>query len=75
MFIEIYNKLAAQGPLSEEKIFDTAMELLQEKIEAQRDERLAITENQEPVPSLTDRFASAAETAKQTVDIKDIFKE
>jgi len=74
MFIEIYNKLAAQGALSEEKIFDTALELLEDKLQSEKDEQTAVEKEEQNVPSLTQQFSTATET-KQTVDIKDIFKE
>lgn len=64
MFIEIYNKLKGQGALSEDKIFETSLELLQEKIQQFRAERLEASgesgkADQMGVQSLSERFSMA----------------
>lgn len=77
MFIEIYRKLEAQGPLSDEKIFDTALEMLQEKIGKEKDERSQAVQRDD-VRSLTERFSTATTVvpdAKENVNLKDIFKD
>uniref|UniRef100_A0A336LMB5 Small ribosomal subunit protein mS23 n=1 Tax=Culicoides sonorensis TaxID=179676 RepID=A0A336LMB5_CULSO len=87
MFIETYNHLKKQGALSEDKIFETSLELLQEKLQQQRQERLeSVAESnqefQNEIPSLSTRFSMAAsqdsatiDNNKTNIDVKDIFKE
>lgn len=73
MFIEIYQKLAAQGPLSDDKIFDTALELLQEKLQKEKDERVTVREE----VKLVDNWKASKITPEkgENVDLKDIFKD
>lgn len=85
MFIETYNKFKNQGALSEDKIFETAVELLQQH----RSERLETVgeqnkEDQINVQSLSERFSMAAAQDKPeqqhqekgaSIDVKDIFKD
>lgn len=84
LFIETFNKLNKQGALSEDKIFETSLELFQQ----QRAERLeAVSEAytaDRSVQSLSERFSMATaqdnpdQQKKETgtsIDVKDIFKE
>lgn len=83
MFIEIYNKLKNQGALSEDKIFETSLELLQEKLEqyrAERTEAIPDSEKSVDLQSLSERFSMATGTPHEpdqgkSIDVKDIFKE
>lgn len=72
LFIEIYNKLQAQGALSDEQIFETANDLLQQEVEEQ------YNKNKEAGQSLglLSSFSEASQgTGKgSTVKLDDIFK-
>lgn len=66
IFIEIYKKIAAQGALSEEKIFETSCEMFQE----QRDTKQNNDESNPPsAPGLVSNFSEA-----QKVKVSDLFK-
>lgn len=82
MFIEIYNKLKNQGALSEDKIFEASLELLQEKLQQFRAERIEAGDNKaDHIQSLSERFSIATDAQDQqqdkgsSIDVKDIFKE
>lgn len=73
-FIEIYNKLQAQGALSDDKIFETSKDLLQQELEEK------YNKNKETGHSmgLLSSFEEANETQGQgkgsSVKLDDIFK-
>ena len=73
-FIEIYDNLKEQGPLDEERIIETAKEILQERIKT----RLT-SSKQEPDPmmysDLVRKFTEAKNSQTDPVNIKDIFKD
>jgi Mitochondrial ribosomal protein S23 len=74
-FIDIYKKMQAQGPLSEEKTFETSMELLQEKLAELKVEREA---NWNKDPELVANFKDASDRSKTppvNVNVRDIFKD
>lgn len=89
MFIEIYNKLAAQGPLSDDKIFETAVEMLNENLNQLRLERTSgideiKSEDMTGTQTLSQSFAFASDkkgnktnqdTAGTSIDVKDLFKD
>uniref|UniRef100_A0A182QUL5 Small ribosomal subunit protein mS23 n=1 Tax=Anopheles farauti TaxID=69004 RepID=A0A182QUL5_9DIPT len=71
-FIEIYKNLSSQGALDEEKVYDTAMDLLEDKMRQQRTEKKtseSIVTEQQPKSSFT-----PADSGK-TVQLQDIFKD
>lgn len=73
-FIAIYNKLETQGALSEEKVFDTAKELLQSEFESQRliDRETYFNNASSKTttnPGLVTNFSDA-----QKLNIRNIFK-
>ncbi|XP_055911780.1 probable 28S ribosomal protein S23, mitochondrial [Eupeodes corollae] len=79
-FIAIYNNLKSQGALDDEKILETAKELLEEKL-ATRRSTAETTEGEKEASvgaGLTDSFADAKRVKDTTpgapVDIQDLFK-
>ncbi|XP_055616244.1 probable 28S ribosomal protein S23, mitochondrial [Toxorhynchites rutilus septentrionalis] len=67
-FIGIYQKLEAQGALDQERVFETAQELLEEKLKDLKHETITTTSVAAPVHSQT--------TGKEkTVELQDIFKD
>ncbi|XP_055843940.1 probable 28S ribosomal protein S23, mitochondrial [Episyrphus balteatus] len=82
-FIAIYNNLKSQGALDEEKILETAKQLLDEKLASRRASNTTESEvEKEPSvgAGLTDSFSDAKRAKESasptaTVDIKDLFKE
>ncbi|CAD7090638.1 unnamed protein product [Hermetia illucens] len=72
-FIGIYNNLKGQGALDDEKIFETAQEMLKEEIQKRASSGQPGEEEYRESPGLVSSFSEAKNTA--TVNIKDIFKE
>ncbi|XP_038104412.1 probable 28S ribosomal protein S23, mitochondrial [Culex quinquefasciatus] len=66
-FIEIHQKLAGQGALDSERVFETAQELLEQKLGELRQEKSAAI-NILPAPQ-------QPEAKGKTVQLQDIFKE
>lgn len=70
-FIDIYNKLAAQGALNDDAIFETAFDMMKDKFEQDR------TTRSESVNLVADFKVAATQQQKPqtpSVDISDIFK-
>ena len=70
MFIDIYKNLKQQGALSDEKIFEVAEEMLQDKLGEMK--VLREIEKTKP-PSLSASFAEAKNA--KPINIKDIFRD
>lgn len=73
-FIEIYQKLEAQGALSEDAISETAQDMLKSQLEENRSKMA--TENQENINLVAD-FKEASSGEVKTgpgVNLSDIFK-
>ncbi|KFB36983.1 AGAP002893-PA-like protein [Anopheles sinensis] len=68
-FIEIYQGLASQGALDEQKVFDTALDLLEDKMRQQREKRSVENTPQEPV------VPTPPVDTGNTVKLQDIFKD
>uniref|UniRef100_U5EFL6 Small ribosomal subunit protein mS23 n=1 Tax=Corethrella appendiculata TaxID=1370023 RepID=U5EFL6_9DIPT len=79
LFIDIYKNLKSQGALSEEKIFETAQELFEEKWKENRPQQQRdsfISDNQQYAKSnLVSEFTQAKSSVTSQVNIKDIFKD
>jgi small subunit ribosomal protein S23 len=75
LFIEIYRKLQTQGALDDEKIFETALEMLPDKMNELKVEREQ-NWTKEP-PNLLSNFKDAVSktTPAPSINIKDIFKD
>ncbi|XP_062560673.1 small ribosomal subunit protein mS23-like [Armigeres subalbatus] len=73
-FIAIYNQLQQQGALDEEKVFETAQEMLDEKLGQLKLEKTADSTAQEQQPSTIAAKHVETKPAK-TVQLQDIFKE
>lgn len=75
-FISIYNELKAQGPLDEERIIETAKELLDEKLQNRRLKKLD-EQSQTNTSSLVENFSEAKKSSVTTpsVSISEIFKD
>nr|XP_019551126.2 28S ribosomal protein S23, mitochondrial-like [Aedes albopictus] len=73
-FIEIYQQLQQQGALDEEKVFETAQEMLEQKLGQLKLERTAtppMQQKQQQQPAQ----AGAEQPEAKTVQLQDIFKE
>ncbi|XP_053689081.1 28S ribosomal protein S23, mitochondrial [Sabethes cyaneus] len=71
-FIEIYQKLDTQGALDQERVFETAQEILDEKIRLQKSERnttTAMRTDSETVPPKPETKVG------KTVQLQDIFQD
>ncbi|EAT42530.1 AAEL005944-PA [Aedes aegypti] len=73
-FIEIYQQLQQQGALDEEKVFETAQEMLEEKLGQLKLERMAVPPVQQQQQPQGGAGQPEAKPAK-TVHLQDIFKE
>lgn len=76
-FIEIYKNLEAQGALSTDAIFETALDMFKTQLEANRAKVAATAaENQENISLVADFKEASATERKQggSVDLSDIFK-
>uniref|UniRef100_A0A182N705 Small ribosomal subunit protein mS23 n=1 Tax=Anopheles dirus TaxID=7168 RepID=A0A182N705_9DIPT len=71
-FIEIYQNLSTQGALDEEKVFETAMDLLDDKMRQQRADKKA---PESGVLEQQPKVANAPEDSGKTVKLQDIFKD
>uniref|UniRef100_A0A182XW93 Small ribosomal subunit protein mS23 n=1 Tax=Anopheles stephensi TaxID=30069 RepID=A0A182XW93_ANOST len=70
-FIGIYQHLSTQGALDEQKVFETAIDLLEDKMRQQRaDKRPAESATVEQV-----ELSSKPEDSGKTVQLQDIFKD
>ncbi|XP_065076159.1 small ribosomal subunit protein mS23 [Ochlerotatus camptorhynchus] len=72
-FVEIYQNLQQQGALDEEKVFETAQELLDEKLTQLKYEKAAAPVGQQPTSVAPTQLAN--DTKAKTVQLEDIFKE
>ncbi|XP_050081528.1 28S ribosomal protein S23, mitochondrial [Anopheles aquasalis] len=69
-FIDIHRDLSTQGALDEEKVFETALDLLEDKMRQQREKRAATTEVAEETVK-----TPVKEDVGKTVKLQDIFSD
>lgn len=75
-FIEIYQQLQQQGALDEEKVFETAQEMLEQKLGQLKLERTATPPVQQKQQQQQYPVQAGAEQPEaKTVQLQDIFKE
>lgn len=70
-FIDIHRDLSTQGALDDEKVFEAALDLLEEKMRQQREKRAATTE----VAEESVKTPVVKEDVGKTVKLQDIFSE
>lgn len=75
IFIDLFNKYKGEGALSDEKIFETANDMLQEKMQDLKNERTAERQNIDSVDSGLVSSFTEAKNSTPSVNIKDIFKD
>lgn len=73
-FIEIYNKLQAQGALSDEKIFETAKDLLQQELEEQYHKNKEAGQAHGLLSSFSEAHQNQGQGKGSSVKLDDIFK-
>ncbi|XP_053681157.1 28S ribosomal protein S23, mitochondrial [Anopheles nili] len=69
-FVEIYQNLSLQGALDETKVFETALDLYEDKLRQQKEKRSAESSTQE-LP----KHSPAPEDSGKTVKVQDIFND
>ncbi|XP_049547826.1 28S ribosomal protein S23, mitochondrial [Anopheles darlingi] len=70
-FIDIYRDLSTQGALDEQKVFETAVDLLEDKMRQQREKRAATAD----VAEESVKTPNVKEDVGKTVKLQDIFSE
>ncbi|XP_055587189.1 28S ribosomal protein S23, mitochondrial-like [Uranotaenia lowii] len=76
-FVEIYQKLGTQGALDEGRVFETAQELLGERLKELKLERITVGKTPAPKASSSSPVTSTSDPVEKgkLVDMQDIFKD
>lgn len=73
-FIEIYNKLKAQGALDDEKVFETSKDLLQQELEEQYNKNKEAGQSMGLLSSFSEANQTQGQGKGSSVKLDDIFK-